>query len=288
MMKRPWLRKLIGITGIIILFLLVAFFALLNNFTTPKEDSEIIELFEEEVYQPVISYLDFEEHRVRIISMQEQLDMNLPTLVFIHGSPGSAMDFKRYLKDEELNQRANIIAYDRVGYSDLDTGIILASVDEEVTLLHEVLKKTGSKNTILVGYSYGGTVAMASPKSFRRKIALAAAVRGELEPIFWVLKLCDWPLTRPMVPKVLRAAAEEKIRHVKELDAYDDTWNLSDAKVLSIHGEKDNIVPYQNSLYLAEKLGDKFKLVTLEKGNHSLIWTDFDVIRENILKSLTE
>ena len=51
-MKRPWLRKLIGITGIIILFLLVAFFALLNNFTTPKEDSEIIELFEEEVYQP--------------------------------------------------------------------------------------------------------------------------------------------------------------------------------------------------------------------------------------------
>jgi len=86
----------------------------------------------------------------------------------------------------------------------------------------------------------------------------------------------------------LRAAAEEKIRHVKELDAYDDTLNLSDAKVLSIHGKKDIIVPYQNSLYLAEKLGDKFKLVTLEKGNHSLIWTDFDVIRENILKSLTE
>ena len=56
--------------------------------------------------------------------------------------------------------------------------------------------------------------------------------------------------------------------------------------VVSVHGSSDAIVPYENSLYLEELLGDRFALVTLEEGNHALLWTHFEMIRDLLLKSL--
>lgn len=285
-MRKGGFRKLLKIAGVVFLIIFIGALIAALRFINPKSDEQILKAFEGEEHKPRIEHLQFQGRQVRVIRMQDDTDEELPTLVFVHGSPGSSMDFKRYLKDEKLNAKANLIAFDRAGYSDRDTGNILPSIEMEVELLHEILKGENIDNTIVVGYSYGGTVVMASPLNFKKKIALAAAVRGDLEPMFWALKLCKWDLTRPLVPKVILAAADEKLRHVSELRAYDSQWNLSGSEVVSVHGESDSIVPYQNSLYLADVLGEKFGLVTLEEGNHALIWTHFELIRDLLLKSL--
>ena len=132
------------------------------RFISPKSDAQIIEAFEGEKHQPHLRLVDFKGKKIRMIEMQPERDTLLPCLVFVHGSPGSAMDFQRYLKDDDLNARFNLVAYDRVGYGDRNAGTPLKSVDEEVELMHTLLEGYDIKRTIALGYSYGGTVVMAS------------------------------------------------------------------------------------------------------------------------------
>jgi len=288
-MKLHWIRKVMKIIGWTLLVLIIVLSYLVYRFTSPNTDDDIIENFEGETYQPHISYENFKDHKVRVIHMQNEIDKKLPIIFFVHGSPGSSMDFQRYMKSEALNKAANIISYDRVGYGQFDTGEVLSSLEDELALMHQLLKGMDIKKVVLVGYSYGGTLIMASNKDYKKKIALAAAVRGDLEPMFWVINLYKWPLTRPIVPKVFKGATLEKIRHVTELKAYKNKWNISPSQVLSIHGKEDFIVPFENSIFLDSLFnGDKFSLITLENGNHSLIWSNFDLIETELLKSVKE
>lgn len=286
-MNRNFVRKTFKILGWTLLVVIVAATYLIYSFTSPSSEAEIIEKFEDETRQPVISYEFFKGHHVRVVGMQKEIDSLLPTLFFVHGSPGSSMDFQRYLKDATLNSLANIISYDRIGYGPERTGEVLPTLQEEVDLLHQLVEELDVTKVVLVGYSYGGTVVMASDLNYKKKIALAASVRGDLEPMFWAMNLYSWPITRPLIPKVFRGASIEKFRHVTELGQYEKKWGLSQSQVLSIHGKEDFIVPFENSIYLQNLLGEtKFSLIPLEEGNHSLIWTNFDLIRTELIKSV--
>ena len=54
-----------------------------------------------------------------------------------------------------------------------------------------------------------------------------------------------------------------------------------------MHGDKDWIVPFVNSLFLQGKFGkDQFELVTIPDGNHGLVWNHFDRIKSEILKEI--
>lgn len=288
-MKPKRIKKIFKITGLILLLVFSILIYALIDFISPKTDAEVKKKFEEAAFQPVLSYESFQGREVRMLRMQKELDTLLPTLFFVHGSPGSSMDFQRYLKDSMLNSMANVMAYDRIGYGRSKTGEVLGSIEEEVILLHQLLKELNTSKVILVGYSYGGTVVMASEKQFKKKIVLAASVRGDLEPMFWALNLYKWNLTRPLVPKVFQAATIEKLRHVEELPLYAKKWDLSPTSVLSVHGKEDFIVPYQNSLFL-EQIFDvnKFDLIPLEEGDHSLIWSNFDLIKDVLINSIKE
>jgi len=286
---KNWFKKILKIVGILLLLVIISFSILFYRIFRPLSDEEILEKFETESVQPTISYIDYKGKKVRVVHMQKVIDTTLATLVFVHGSPGSLMDFKRYLKDEDLNKKANIISYDRVGYGENNRGEILNSIEEEVELLHKIIENLNPDKLILIGYSYGGTTVLASPKKINQKMLLAAAVKGDLEPMFWALNLYKWKLTRPFVPKIFQAATQEKLRHIKELKTFEKVWNQSDAKVISIHGSLDRIVPYENSLFLTNIFDkDKFTLITLEKGTHSLIWTNFEIIKNEILKVIVE
>ena len=282
-MQKNWKKIFMKIVGVSLLVLLFTFGVF--QFSKRKSDKKIIKTFQKESVQVFIQHLNFKDKDIRVLEMQKGIDSSLPTLVFVHGSPGAALDFKKYLLDNELNKKFNMIAYDRIGYSDVATGEVLNSVADEVDALHEVIKNIPPKNIVLLGYSYGGTVALASTKNYKKKIILAGAVKGDLEPMFWALNIYKWEVTRPLVPKVFQAASKEKLEHVTELSAYENKWDVSEASILSIHGKKDKIVPFENSLFLKEKLDkDKFTLLTLDKGNHSLVWTNFEFIKNEILK----
>jgi len=288
-MNPKLIRKTFKIIGWTLLVVIGVLTFLVYSFTSPSSDAEILEKFEDEAIKPEVSHVEFKGYQVRMVSMQKSIDSLLPTLFFVHGSPGSSMDFQRYLKDSTLNSMANLMSYDRVGYGPQYTGEVLNSLEVELDLLHQLLEGLDISKVILVGYSYGGTIIMASDLAYKKKIALAAAVRGDLEPMFWAMNLYSWKLTRPLIPKVFRGASIEKFRHVKELGTYRNSWGLSPSQVLSIHGKEDFIVPFENSVFLQEILGKtKFSLIPIEEGGHSLIWTNFDLIKIELIKSLQE
>lgn len=288
-MKRNWKRKIMKIIGITILFLGLLFSFGIYQFSKRKSDEKIIKILEKDDAQVFIRHLTYNNKDIRILEMQKTLDTVLPVLVFVHGSPGSALDFKKYLVDKALNKKYNILAYDRIGYGDVATGEVLNSLREQVEALHEVIREIPSEDIVLVAYSYGGTIAMASDKPYKKKIILAGAVKGDLEPAFWALNLYEWPLTRPLMPKVFQGASQEKLQHISELMQFEDQWNVSEAAVLSIHGKKDRIVPFENALFLEDKMDEnKFSLLSLEEGNHALVWTEFELIKNEILKVTNE
>jgi len=285
--KGKWKRRILRIIAILLAVFFVVISIFIYRFTKPKTDESIVKEFKEEIYKPVISRIQYKDHAVRVFSMQKELDTSLPVLIFVHGSPGSGMDFKRYLKDRDLNQNANLITYDRVGYG-MDTNEeVLNDLEKELQVLHQIIPVKDMKKVILIGYSYGGTIVAAAQKKYRSKILLAPAIKGDLEPMFWLLNLYKWKFTRSIIPNVFKNAAQEKIHHLTELPAYEEKWNTSPSHVKSMHGDKDRIVPFANSLFLQSKFDrDQFELITIPDGNHGLVWNQFDWIKSEILKEI--
>ncbi len=276
--------KIVGFLFLVILILLIIQF---YRFSTPKSDESIKTDFAKNESLVYIKSQKFKNFEYRVLETQKEIDTLLPTIVFIHGSIGSAVDFKRYLFDVDLNEKANLISYDRIGYGTNQTGNVQESIAFEVELLEDLTKELTLKNTVLVGYSYGGPIALASHKQYKKIVLLAPAVYSKVEPMPWALNLYKWKATRWLLPMSWRAASKEKLSHKKDLQNFERSWHKNPSKIISIHGVEDWIVPIENSVYLKEKLVlQQFDLVTLEKAGHGLVWSNFNDIKNTILQQL--
>lgn len=279
------LKKILKITGLVILFLLIGFYILFYIFTAPKSDEKVLEAFTELGITPVITkekYKTFDFRKVSIVN-----DTNLPTIVFVHGTIGSVLDFKEYMTDSVLMSKANMLVYDRIGYNYEDENDVQESIAFEVEMLEDIVKELNPEKTILAGYSYGGPIALASKKKYKKVILFAPAVYSKVEPMPGMLNIYKWKLTRWMVPPIWKQASKEKMSHPEDLKNFESKWNENPNKVLSIHGDGDWIVPYSNSEYLDSIFPqDRFKLITLPDANHDLIWSRFSEIKEILLKEL--
>src|ERR1051326_6344879 len=69
----------------------------------------------------------------------------LPTLVFIHGSPGSWNAFENYLKDTELLKHYQIISIDRPGFGYSDYGDAV-NMDKQAKLIGSFLHQLKQRN----------------------------------------------------------------------------------------------------------------------------------------------
>ena len=281
------LKKILKVVIIIISLLILGILIAAHLMLKPRSDDKVLEKLDNAFHKPFVNYNNYKNFEYRVVAMQKVIDTTLPTLVFVHGSPGSPLDYARYFKDSLLNKKANILGYERVGYGLTNAGNVQGSIESELEILHDVIKNISSAKIVLIGYSYGGTIVLASPKNYKYKVSLASAISADLEPMFWTLNLYKWPITRPLIPKTVQAAAKEKYSHLSDLPKYDSHWTISKSPVVNIQGDKDWIVPYENSLILVHKFRNKdFKMVKIQGGGHELIWSDFDLIKNEILMTI--
>ncbi len=284
--KAAWL-KIIKVFLVVISAMIIIAIVVIYRFFKPKEDTVIISAVTTQTSNPVIKTVHYKDKKIRVLQMQQQIDKTKPTILFIHGSPGSMLDFKTYLIDKDLQQKANLLTYERVGYGLKNTGKVFLDLNDEINVIDTIRKTWQLDRIILIGYSYGGTVAAVYPDKVLKKVLIAPSLKGEYEPKFLAYQITKHPLVKNLLPPRIEAAVDEKRMHIQYLDQWVYDWSHFKTPIVLIHGKKDKIVPYNNALFLKQNVPkDQLTLVSIEQGNHALIWNQFVLIKKEILKQL--
>ncbi len=215
----------------------------------------------------------------------------LPTLVFIHGSPGSWNAYEEYLKDSALQQHYRMVSVDRpgFGYSDFGDAINLSA---QALLLSEVLKKIqNGKPICLIGHSLGGPLiiklAVQNPAlPITNLVMLAGAVDpAEEKPESWRITLDRTPL-RYLIPGAMRPSNAELLLFKQDVNDTPHDLQKVTCRVLIMHGEKDDFVPPGNAIFAQKNLtrAKEVKIVWFKDERHFIPWTKFKEIRDALLQ----
>ena len=92
---RKIFKKGLKIFSVIIAVIIIVLIVLFYRFSTPKSDEKIRSEFSKSNSEVFIEQAQFKNFKYRIIKTQKKIDTTLPTIIFIHGSIGSVLDFKR-------------------------------------------------------------------------------------------------------------------------------------------------------------------------------------------------
>lgn len=213
----------------------------------------------------------------------------LPTLFFVHGSPGSWDAFKIYLMDTALLQKFRIISIDRpgFGYSNFGTAYHLPY---QAYLINKIVEKENNHKPVhLMGHSIGGPVivqmAQDHPEAFASLTILAGSISPEDEPKeYWRYAFTYSPL-KFLMPGAFRPSNDEIVYFKKELYRLDEGYGLLQMPVTFIHGDKDKFVTVKNVNYGKRKLAHnpQLKVIIIAGAGHFIPWEHFDIIRRHLL-----
>ena len=200
---------------------------------------------------------DFQIHRYKIGGNHTMRYLEIgrdsqPVVVFIHGGLGTAAGFKAYLSDTALLNHFKIIIPDRYGHGYSDFGKTEVSVQKQADYLLPILKQArrlGTK-TILVGHSYGGTIAarlaMDYPNLIDNLVLSAPAIDPKNEKRFWFNKPLNFFAIKWAMPQNFIIANDEKRAHAAECAKMEADWYKIRTPTIYIHGKNDNVVPFVN------------------------------------------
>jgi pimeloyl-ACP methyl ester carboxylesterase len=214
----------------------------------------------------------------------------LPTLVFIHGSPGSWNAFENYLKDSDLLKHYHMIAVDRPGFGYSDYGNA-QHMDEQAKLIGALLHQLKiTKPIFLVGHSLGGPLivelAFNNPDLINGIVMLAGSVDpAEEKTEGWRPVLSYSPL-RYFIPGAMRPSNDELMYFKKDVYKIPPMLSQIKCRVYILHGDHDSLVPYENALFAKKNLTDakSVELITLKDEDHFIPWTNYEDIKKVLLK----
>lgn len=259
--------------------------------TMRKSDQKIIKQLAKNGFEGQVLTYSFENKTMRYV-ISKPLDKDLTTILFIHGAPGSSTDFEDYLHDYELNQKANLISIDRLGYGYSDFGKPQTSIQKQGESI-EVLIDRINTPIILVGWSFGGPIAgqiaLNKKDKIKHVIMLAPAISPKDERYFSIGKIAQKKLTKWLVPTPFIIAQEEKMKHEEELNRLQNEWHKLKTPILYLHGSNDKLVPYTGNINFAKKVFDKHYLQTktIEGYGHIFPITNKKVVKDELLSILS-
>jgi pimeloyl-ACP methyl ester carboxylesterase len=217
----------------------------------------------------------------------------LPTVIFIHGSPGSWDNFIAFFKDDTLLKIARLVAADRPGFGKSDIGFPEISVEEQARLLSPLLRLGKShRRPILVGHSYGGPVAtrlaMDFPEEVGGLILVAGSVAPDLEPHEWYRNPLKVLGKTGMLADEINASNLEIMALKAELTRMLPLWKNITCPVTVLQGDADVLVSPGNAAFVEKMLAGKpdIKIRMLPKVNHFIPWSHPQEIRRAILEHL--
>ena len=257
-------------------------------------DRKVRKEFEDQKQKPTFGYVEFKERKIHYTKIGND---SLPTLFFIHGSPGDWSVFLDYFKDSTLLKRTNMVALDRTGYGKSDFGNYEKNLKQQALFYKGVLERyqdSTKQKPILISHSYGGAVvlqmAIDYPEMMSGVIILAGLASSELTVPRWYNGAAKSIFVRWWLPVALTVSNKEMLHLQEDLKLIENDFDKIKVPIMVIHGQKDKIVPYGHALFIKEKLENitSFKLITLPKANHFIPWKNQDTVRNVIVKMLEE
>ncbi len=214
----------------------------------------------------------------------------LPTLLFVHGTPGSWEGFQNYLLNRELLKHYRIIAIDRPGFGYSDFGNAM-NLEDQTTIISEWMDSIyNSHPVILIGHSLGGPLivklAAVRPQYTKALVIIAGSLDpADEKPEKWRPILFKTPLNF-LIPGALRPSNEELWYLKKDLVIMKGDYEKIICPVYIMHGTKDVLVNYSNVAYSQKMFTktDSVIVTTLENENHFIVWTREKEIVELLLK----
>ncbi|HXB42751.1 MAG TPA: alpha/beta hydrolase [Puia sp.] len=281
---KKFIMKMFWILGFILLLWVILAQSCL---TMRQPDSDAKKKFEQDGVPLTTATILVDGHHLHYVKTGND---SLPTLFFVHGTPGSWDAFENYLKDKDLLQRFRMVSIDRpgFGYSDYGKPEHLAKQSELISPLFTVLNN--HKPMFLAGHSLGGPMvvklAADNPTAFSGVVIISGSIDpGEEKPEKWRPILYKTPLTY-FVPGAMRPSNEELWYLKKDLVDLKNDFPKITCPVYFIHGAIDTWVPPGNIEYGKKLLvhSSHVEQMLIPGANHFIPWTKFNEIKQVLLK----
>lgn len=207
-------------------------------------------------------------------------------VIFVHGTPGDAEDLAGYLL--HVPPGFEYVAVDRPGFGESGPAGSVASLQMQAAALEPLLVERHGYWPILVGHSLGGPIVTEAAADFPDKVGGLVILAGALDPsqehIHWLQYVGEWPVIRPLLPRMIRNSNQELMPLKGQLEQLQGKLNRVMCPVEIVHGTKDRLVPYANVAFMQHEFerNPMVHLMTIPNQDHFLPWTNVAEVREAI------
>lgn len=235
------------------------------------------------------------------LSYIESGDINKPTVIFLHGTPGSASFFSSYINHNELQKQAHLITVDRPGWGN---STIKKKVKREYTLneqsqflgpwICQMAQNSISGKVVLVGHSYGATLVplltLNYPHCVSGMILLAGAANPDLAYPRWYNRLTKTFIIGGLIKRManqLYQSNKEMMPIQIGLKQLRHRWGEITQDVVVIHGGKDKLVhPRHIDFIKQEFVNANVKTIYKPTQGHFILFEDLEIIVAEIIELL--
>ncbi len=270
------IKKVMKISLLVFVILFLVLFFVSSCMQFRASDKKLRKELAKRNFDIAIKYDSFYSFKYRYLHYKNK-DTLSPTLVFIHGAPGSATAFTDYLYDSLLQKLYSIIVVDRIGYGYSSYGNYLPLAKQGIWL-KKLLQKEKLESVFLIGHSFGGSIAartaVISDSIIKGTILIAPALDPKNEKYVPGGKLAYWAASKWMFSKAWQISAFEKYHHAEDLRKIENDWKKLKTPLLQIHGTKDNLVPYINLRFAQSHFDSSiFSTYTMPNEGHLIPFT---------------
>ncbi len=252
------------------------------------------------------------QNHTKPISQQTQLEMgqlnwvevgnhDKSTIIFIHGTPGSWSFFSSFLHHQKLLDNAHIIAIDRPGwglsqFNDKTQRSYTLSEQSKFLgqWLCEIAEKSPDKQVLLIGHSYGATLApkmaMDYPDCVSALLLLAGPADPELSKPRWYNRITNTTVFGRLVRKIapeLKYSNKEMMNLSSDLKLIEDQWQNLIQPTIVMQGRKDFLVNHKNADFIEEHLiNAPLNVIRKPKQGHFVLFENKELVVDEALKLL--
>lgn len=287
--KYRWLRILTRIVIVLIGLFIIACLIFDHYKQFRKSDEELTEIFNSRNIDASINYYETHGRTLRYVSVGPD---SLPTLLLLHGSPGSMSYYSGRYDDSIISKTFRVFAVDRPGYGYSGLGDPEPSIQKQAAMIRPILDSLHKANRpiIIAGGSYGASIAcrmaMDYPHLVDGLVLTGPSLGPGLERYFWFTSIIEHWSIRWFIPRIFRSANTEKVHHREELEQMLPLWKNIRVPVVYIQGENDDIVDTTNASFARQQMVNApyLDIQFVKQRFHRLAQFEWPTIRNGIMQ----